>query len=63
MRVKLILPALAEAESLFFRPIEYSLLPPLGLATLAGFGTAEKSRRQGHTATVADERPEYGTRA
>ena len=37
MKVKLILPALAEAESPFWRPIKYSLFPPLGLATLAGF--------------------------
>ena len=35
MRVKLILPALTEARSPFFRPIKYSLFPPLGLATLA----------------------------
>jgi radical SAM superfamily enzyme YgiQ (UPF0313 family) len=37
MRVKMILPALTEATSLFFRPIKYSLFPPLGLATLAGY--------------------------
>ncbi|GGD26707.1 B12-binding domain-containing radical SAM protein [Hyunsoonleella pacifica] len=37
MKVKLILPALAEAESPFWRPIKYSLFPPLGLATLAAF--------------------------
>ncbi|HEY9507732.1 MAG TPA: radical SAM protein [Gemmatimonadales bacterium] len=37
MRVKLILPALTEAKSPLFRPIKYSLFPPLGLATLAGF--------------------------
>ncbi|AVT37603.1 radical SAM protein [Plantactinospora sp. BB1] len=37
MRVKLILPALTEATSPFFRPIKYSLFPPLGLATLAGY--------------------------
>ncbi len=37
MRVKMILPALTEATSPFFRPIKYSLFPPLGLATLAGF--------------------------
>jgi radical SAM superfamily enzyme YgiQ (UPF0313 family) len=37
MRVKLILPALTEARSPFFRPIKYSLFPPLGLATLAAF--------------------------
>src|SRR6058998_3855246 len=37
LRVKLILPALTEAASPFWRPIKYSLFPPLGLATLAGF--------------------------
>ena len=37
MRVKLILPALTEATSPHFRPIKYSLFPPLGLATLAGY--------------------------
>jgi len=33
----MILPALTEANSPFFRPIKYSLFPPLGLATLAGY--------------------------
>lgn len=37
MKVKLILPALTEATSPFWRPIKYSLFPPLGLATLAGY--------------------------
>lgn len=37
MRAKLILPALTEATSPFFRPIKYSLFPPLGLATLAAY--------------------------
>src|SRR5205809_2955352 len=37
MKVKMILPALTEAMSPFWRPIKYSLFPPLGLATLAGF--------------------------
>ncbi len=37
MHVKLILPALTEAKSPYFRPIKYSLFPPLGLATLAAF--------------------------
>jgi radical SAM superfamily enzyme YgiQ (UPF0313 family) len=36
MKFKFILPALTEAESPFWRPIKYSLFPPLGLATLAG---------------------------
>jgi len=37
MKVKMILPALTEAVSPFFRPIKYSLFPPLGLATLAAY--------------------------
>jgi len=37
MKVKLILPALTEATSPLFRPIKYSLFPPLGLATLAAW--------------------------
>ena len=37
MKVKMILPALTEAKSPFFRPIKYSLFPPLGLATLASY--------------------------
>jgi radical SAM superfamily enzyme YgiQ (UPF0313 family) len=37
MNVKMILPALTEAKSPFWRPVKYSLFPPLGLATLAGY--------------------------
>ncbi|HXI02104.1 MAG TPA: radical SAM protein [Candidatus Saccharimonadales bacterium] len=37
MKIKMILPALTEATSPYFRPIKYSLFPPLGLATLAAF--------------------------
>jgi radical SAM superfamily enzyme YgiQ (UPF0313 family) len=37
MKVKMILPALAESESPYWRPIKYSLFPPLGLATLAAY--------------------------
>jgi hypothetical protein len=37
MKVKMILPALTEARGPFWRPIKYSLFPPLGLATLAGY--------------------------
>src|ERR671938_1734870 len=37
MKVKMILPALTEAKSPFFRPIKYSLFPPLGLAQIAGY--------------------------
>lgn len=33
----MILPALTEAESPYWRPIKYSLFPPLGLATLAAY--------------------------
>jgi radical SAM superfamily enzyme YgiQ (UPF0313 family) len=35
--VKFILPALTEATSPYWRPIKYSLFPPLGLATLAAY--------------------------
>lgn len=41
MKVKLVLPALTEAESPFWRPIKYSLFPPLGLATLAAYLSAD----------------------
>jgi len=37
MRVKMILPALTEAVGSGRRTIKYSLFPPLGLATLAGY--------------------------
>lgn len=37
MYVKFILPALTEAHGKYWRPIKYSLFPPLGLATLAGY--------------------------
>ncbi|MCB1638222.1 MAG: B12-binding domain-containing radical SAM protein, partial [Thiothrix sp.] len=37
MYVKMILPALQEAGSPEWRPIKYSLFPPLGLATLAAY--------------------------
>ena len=36
-RAKFILPALTEATSPYWRPIKYSLFPPLGLATLAAY--------------------------
>ena len=41
VKVKMILPALTEATSPFFRPVKYSLFPPLGLATLAGYLRAD----------------------
>jgi len=37
MHVKLILPSLTECDSPYFRPVKYSLFPPLGLATLAAY--------------------------
>jgi radical SAM superfamily enzyme YgiQ (UPF0313 family) len=37
LKVKMILPALTEAKGPYWRPIKYSLFPPLGLATLAGY--------------------------
>lgn len=37
MKVKMILPALTKTISLALRPIPYSIFPPLGLATLAGY--------------------------
>src|SRR5258708_6303564 len=48
----MILPALTEATSPFFRPIKYSLFPPLGLATLAGYFDA------GDDVTILDEHVE-----
>lgn len=41
MRIKMILPALTEAKSPYWRPIKYSLFPPLGLATLAAYCSPE----------------------
>jgi radical SAM superfamily enzyme YgiQ (UPF0313 family) len=41
MRIKLILPALEEATSPSFRPIKYSLFPPLGLMTLAAYASPD----------------------
>jgi radical SAM superfamily enzyme YgiQ (UPF0313 family) len=52
LRVKLILPALTEATSPYWRPIKYSLFPPLGLATLAAY------LRPDDEATIADEHVE-----
>jgi radical SAM superfamily enzyme YgiQ (UPF0313 family) len=37
LNAKLILPALTEATGPYWRPIKYSLFPPLGLATLAAY--------------------------
>jgi len=52
MRVKFILPALTEAKSPFWRPIKYSLFPPLGLATLAAYLHPD------HEAVLQDEHVE-----
>src|SRR5205823_13813403 len=52
MRVTMILPALTEATSPFFRPIKYSLFPPLGLATLAAY------LGEGDEVTISDEHVE-----
>ena len=41
MKAKLILPSLTEADSPYFRPIKYSLFPPIGLATLAAHFTKD----------------------
>jgi radical SAM superfamily enzyme YgiQ (UPF0313 family) len=40
LRVKFILPSLTEATDPYWRPIKYSLFPPLGLATLAAYLSA-----------------------
>src|ERR1019366_8874817 len=37
LKAKFILPALTEATDPYWRPIKYSLFPPLGLATLAAY--------------------------
>src|ERR1700760_2435349 len=41
LNVKVILPALTEAPDPYWRPIKYSLFPPLGLATLAAYLSAD----------------------
>ncbi len=61
MKVKLILPALTEATSPFFRPIKYSLFPPLGLATLAAYldWDDETEIQDEHVETLRlDDRPD-----
>ena len=52
MRVKLILPALTEATSPYWRPVKYSLFPPLGLATIAAY------LRDDDEAVIVDEHVE-----
>ena len=61
MKVKMILPALTEAKSPFWRPIKYSLFPPLGMATLAGYlnDTDEISIIDEHVETMnTDDEPD-----
>src|SRR5256885_768584 len=48
----MILPALTEATSPLFRPVKYSLFPPLGLATLAAY------LDDGDEVTIQDEHVE-----
>lgn len=43
MHIKMILPALTEAEQPYWRPIKYALFPPLGLATLAAYVSSDDS--------------------
>ena len=50
MRVLMVLPALTEAKSPFFRPIKYSLFPPLGLAALASHLDTDRDE-----VTIVDE--------
>ena len=52
LRVKLILPALTEATSPYWRPVKYSLFPPLGLATIAAY------LRDDDEAVIVDEHVE-----
>ncbi len=41
LNVKFILPSLKEASDPYWRPIKYALFPPLGLATLAAYLSAD----------------------
>ena len=52
LRVTFVLPALTEATSPYWRPIKYSLFPPLGLATLAAYLAPEDE------AVIVDEHVE-----
>src|ERR1700744_35666 len=49
LRVKFIRPALKGASDPYWRPIKYSLFPPLGLATLAAYLSPDDR------ATIVDE--------
>lgn len=52
MKWKLVLPALEEAQNEYYRSIKYSLFPPLGLASLAGYIPED------HDVTIVDEHVE-----
>src|SRR3954464_14742326 len=52
LRVKMYLPALTEATGPNWRPVKYSLFPPLGLATLAAYFNADDH------VTIVDEHVE-----
>ena len=64
LRVRFILPALTEATSPFWRPIKYSLFPPLGLATLAAYlrpeddASIEDEHVQPLTAPLTNDTPD-----
>src|SRR5262245_17152503 len=53
LRVTFVLPALTEATSPYWRPIKYSLFPPLGLATLAAYLSPDDE------AVILDEHVEH----
>jgi len=49
INAKFILPALTEATDPYWRPIKYSLFPPLGLATLAAYPRrSQRAKRRWH---------------
>jgi len=52
LSVKFMLPALTEATDPYWRPVKYSLFPPLGLATLAAYLEADDE------AVIVDEHVE-----
>src|SRR4051812_42891784 len=61
LRVKFILPALTEATGPDWRPIKYSLFPPLGLATLAAYLSPDDEAviEDEHVAPIhVDDRPD-----
>ena len=63
LRATFILPALTEATSPYFRPIKYSLFPPLGLATLAAYLDPEDDAvildEHVEPLAVEDDRPDF----